>query len=131
MKLLRYPAALLMVLLVSFLAPRGAKADSITKMRAQTDLIEVGLEAALDPNFLSDKTAETDLMNAASAYSAGNYDTEVVDLDGVLHSLGLPPLAGGAPSTAPEPSAVLLLACGIMALLLLTGRAKAGAKNFA
>jgi alkylation response protein AidB-like acyl-CoA dehydrogenase len=84
----------LIPMVTSVLAPTPAMAQStISQSQAQTDLINVGLEAGKDPNFYTSKTAETDLVNATTAYGEGNYSSEVADLDGVLKALGLPPLS--------------------------------------
>jgi Coenzyme PQQ synthesis protein D (PqqD) len=87
-------SAALIPIVTSVLAPTPAMAaSSIGQSKAGNDLIDVALEAELDPNYYSNKTAETDLANAEAAYSKGNYSSEVSDLDGVLKALGLPPLS--------------------------------------
>ncbi|HUH61479.1 MAG TPA: PqqD family protein [Terracidiphilus sp.] len=83
----------LVPLVTSVLAPTPAMAQSaISQKQAQTDLLQVALEAAQNPKNLNNKTIQTDLANAASDYSKGNYSSEIADLDGVLKALGLPPL---------------------------------------
>jgi hypothetical protein len=86
----------LVPLVTSVLAPTPAMAQSsIGQKQAATDLLNVTADAAEQQylkEFLSNPTAEQDLVNAATAYSKGNYSAEVTDLDGVLKALGLPPL---------------------------------------
>jgi len=86
----------LVPLVTSVLAPTPAMAQSaISQKQAATDLLNVTTDAAEQQylkEFLSNPTAEQDLVNAATAYSKGNYSAEVADLDGVLKALGLPPL---------------------------------------
>jgi hypothetical protein len=84
----------LVPLVTSVLAPTPAMAaSSISQGQAQTDLFDVALEAEFDPNYYTNKTAETDLSAAETAFGKGNYSAEVSDLDGVLKALGLPPLS--------------------------------------
>jgi hypothetical protein len=87
----------LVPLVTSVLAPTPAMAQSsIGQSQAQTDLIDVtedAAEAKYLKEILSDPAAEQDLVNAATAYTKGNYSAEVSDLDGVLKALGLPPLS--------------------------------------
>ncbi len=84
----------LVPLVTSVLAPTPAMAaSSVSQSQAETDLIDVALEAELDPNYYTNKTAETDLSAAETAFSKGNYSSEISDLDGVLKALGLPPLS--------------------------------------
>lgn len=87
-------SAAMVPLVASVLAPTPAMAQStqVNKSQAGQDLFVVSLEAGLDPSFASNKTAQTDLNSATTAYNQGNYNTEVSDLDGVLKALGLPPL---------------------------------------
>lgn len=84
----------LVPLVTSVLAPTPvmAASSSISKGQAEADLLKVDLEAGLDPQYLSSKTAQADLTNAETAFSKGNYSSEVSDLNGVLSALGLPPL---------------------------------------
>jgi len=84
----------LVPLVTSVLAPTPvmAASSSISKTKAQTDLIDVTFEADIDPKYHFNKTAQADLSNAETAYNKGNYSSEVSDLNGVLSALGLPPL---------------------------------------
>lgn len=86
----------LVPLVTSVLAPTPAMAQSaVGQKQAATDLLEVTTDATEQQylkQFLSNPSAEQDLVNAATAYSKGNYSAEVADLDGVLKALGLPPL---------------------------------------
>ena len=86
----------LVPLVTSVLAPTPAMAASshpISKTQAETDLIDVAQDVSeYSQKFSSDPTAQEDFVNAATAYSKGNYNSEVSDLDGVLKALGLPPL---------------------------------------
>lgn len=82
----------LVPLVTSVLAPTPAMAQSgVSQKQAQTDLAEVIADELKNPGKLN-PTAITDLANATTAYSKGNYSAEVADLDGVLKALGLPPL---------------------------------------
>lgn len=79
--------------IATVLAPTPAMASSmISQPQAEKDLIDVGLEAAFDPNFGGNPTARQDLTNAAQDFGTGNYNAEIQQLDGVIQALGLPPL---------------------------------------
>jgi hypothetical protein len=86
----------LVPLIASVLAPTPAMASSpVTKGQALQDLNKVTVEAELDPKFYlgpNAKTAQTDLMNADSAYLHADYSSEITDLNGIIKALGLPPL---------------------------------------
>jgi len=81
----------LVPLVTSVLAPTPAMAQSsVTQAQAEQDLIKVIEEAG--SNLSSNTTAQNELANAAAAYSKGDYNSELADLEGVLDTLGLPPL---------------------------------------
>jgi len=81
----------LVPLVTSVLAPTPAMAQSsVTQAQAEQDLIKVIEEAG--SNLGSNTTAQNELANAAAAYSKGDYNSELADLEGVLDTLGLPPL---------------------------------------
>lgn len=86
----------LVPLVTSVLAPTPAMAaSSVSQTQGTQDLADVEKDLE-NPTYLKElegsKTAQTDLVNAVTAYGKGNYSTEVSDLDGVLKALGLPPL---------------------------------------
>jgi hypothetical protein len=86
--------AAVLPLVATVLAPTPAMASSgISKPQATTDLNEVENEAQSDFWYYLDPQAKADLQAAQAAYNSGNYAAEIADLDGVIKSLGLPPLS--------------------------------------
>lgn len=86
----------LVPVVASVLAPTPAMASStVNQQQAAQDLADVNLEALENLSWVAGPNAQAiqaDLISANNDYIAGNYSTEVQQLDGVIQALGLPPL---------------------------------------
>jgi hypothetical protein len=122
-KLAGFAIAALVMFGVFAITPATAKADS-AQVQASADYSNVSLAATSDFWFYLSPDAQKDLATAQKAFKAGDYSAEITNLNEVISILKLgKPLAEITTSTAaPEPSTMLLIACGLLGLGLFARR---------
>jgi PEP-CTERM motif-containing protein len=120
-KLAGFAIAALVMFGVFAITPATAKADS-GQVQASADYTNVSLAAESDIWFWLSPTAQNDLDAAQKALKAGNYTAEINDLNAVIKILDLGKPLAQISTAAPEPSTMLLIACGLLGLGLFARR---------
>jgi hypothetical protein len=120
-KLAGFAIAALVMFGVFAATPGTAKADS-AQVQASADYTKVSLAAESDIWFWLSPTAQSDLDAAQKALKAGNYTAEINDLNTLIKLLDLGKPLDQISTAAPEPSTMLLIACGLLGLGLFARR---------
>ena len=120
-KLAGFAIAALVMFGVFAITPATAKADS-AQVQASTDLNTVQTETNWDIAYWFSPTAQKDMDAAQKAFKAGDYTAEVSDLNAVIKMLDLGKPLAQISTAAPEPSTMLLIACGLLGLGLFARR---------
>jgi|SRR5580698_2836796 hypothetical protein len=120
-KLAGFAIAALVMFGVFAATPGTAKADS-AQVQASNDLNNVSFAAETDVWYWLSPAAQNDLADAQKAFKAGNYTAEINDLNAVIKILGLGKPLDQISTAAPEPSTMLLIACGLLGLGLFARR---------
>jgi hypothetical protein len=120
-KLAGFAIAALVMFGVFAVTPGTAKADS-AQVQASADYNTVSWEATTDIWFYLLPDAQNDLDAAKKAWKAGDYTAEINDLNAVIKILDLGKPLDQISTAAPEPSTMLLIACGLLGLGLFARR---------
>lgn len=120
-KLAGFAIAALVMFGVFAITPATAKADS-AKVEASNDLSFVQSETTWDIAYWFSPTAQNDMDAAQKAFKAGDYTAEINDLNAVIKLLDLGKPLAQISTAAPEPSTMLLIACGLLGLGLFARR---------
>jgi PEP-CTERM motif len=120
-KLAGFAIAAVVMFGVCAITPATAKADS-AQVQASADYNNVSWSATTDFWYYFSPEAQNDLAAAQKAFKAGDYTAEINDLNAVIKILDLGKPLTQISTAAPEPSTMLLIACGLLGLGLFARR---------